>query len=204
MPGLTKARILERIQNVLIDSNAQLLNATFIGKSADLPCRCTVVFRGGSRRHYDLYFWTIAHGGRSRRRDEYRIQIKLKIDRRLRVDAGTTVLLGYYHETLDRSGRARGNTPPDGMEVFVAWDALYHLRLGASSSCQVPFSVMYDAYLNGKACVRRSLASGDDELVYGLRPEYLSSYLRAASGGHAAVVLHELSPAYLTRAPFGN
>jgi hypothetical protein len=201
LPGLTKSRILKRIENVVAKSDVQLVSAAFVGEATDLPCRCTMVFPGGSRRVYNLYFWTVGHGGRSRRKGEYRIQTKLKTNRRLRVETGTTILLGYYNESLDRSGRAEGNTPPDGMEVYVAWDAAQHLRLGASSSCQVPFSLMYEAYLNGKACRKRRVASGDDEIIYGLRPEYLTSYLRAASGGHTTVALHELSPAYLSRAP---
>jgi hypothetical protein len=201
LPGLTKTRILKRIEDVLGNSDAELVSAAFVGEGTDLPCRCTILFRGGSRREYNLYFWTVGHGGRSRSREEYRIQTKLKTDRRLRVDAGTTILLGYYHESLDRTGRAQGNSPPKGMEVFVAWDAVHHLHLGTSSSCQVPFRIMYDAYLKGKACVKRSLASGDDETICALRPEYLTSYLRAASGGHARVALHDLSPAYVIHAP---
>ena len=197
MPGLRKAWILQRIRDVLERSQVQLVRESLVGRTGDLPWQCGVEFTDGSWREYNLYFWTVGHGGKSRSVDEYRIQIKLSVDRHLRIDKGTTILLGYYHEAVDRSGRAVGSRPPDGMEVFVAWDALRHLRLGESSSCQVPFSLMYQAYLRGKAIGARSLAANEKEMILAFRPEYLSSYLRLSAGGHNRVDVSALCPAYI-------
>ena len=169
-----------------------------MGTGADLPWWCHLQFGDGSQREYGVYFWTVSHGGKTRSVDEYRIQTKLKTDRQLRVGSGTIILLGYYHASVDRSGRAVGNHPPDGMEVFVAWDALHHLRLGASSSCQVPFPLMYDAYLKGKACITRRLDPHAKESIFAFRPQYLASYLRMVSGGHDRVSVDALSAAYVT------
>lgn len=196
MPGLRKGFITKLIIDVLERSQVRVLRMRPVNSASDLPWQCIVEFRNAFRREYNIYFWTVSHGGKSRSVDEYRIQTKLKVDRQLRVDRGTTILLGYYHESLDLSGRAVGNRPPDDMEVFVAWNALQHLRLGASSSCQVPFPLMYQAFLRGKACYLRRLADENRETILAFRPEYLSSYLEMASGGHNRVIIGALSPGY--------
>jgi len=152
-----------------------------------LPVRLIVTDERGLTRTYLVYVWTIGHGGKSRTQDEYRIQAKLPVGRDLTVGGGTTLLLGYYHEEADRAGRELGNTPNDGMEIFVAWDASKHLRVGTSSSCQVPFGLMDDARLVGSAWLDRRIAHGERETVIALRPEMLAKYLSLASGGHTFV-----------------
>ncbi len=82
------------------------------------------------------------------------------------------------------------------MELFVAWDPLQRLRFGESPSCQVRYSLMYEAFLKGKAHSWRQLSADTRELVLAFRPEYLSSYLRAASGGHSLTVIEDLAPAF--------
>lgn len=118
--------------------------------------------------------------------------MKLKTERQLRVDQGTTILLGYYNRSLDVVGPNLGVDPPEGMEIFVAWDALQHLHIGASSSCQVPFSLMYDAYTRGKALMERRLSEENTEQVIAFQPKYLGSYLAHASGGHRFVSIDKL------------
>ena len=196
MPGLRKTEISKRILEILERSVARVIESSFADAADYLPWYLTIELSNRKIRDYSLYFWTVSHGGKSRSVDEYRIQTKLKADKELRVQDGTTLLLGYYHERVDASGRAVGNVPPEGMEVLVAWNALEHLRLGSSSSCQVSFEVMYDAYLTGKACTTRVLPENSRETVFAFRPEYLSSYLDAASGGHQRVQLASLRPAF--------
>lgn len=123
---------------------------------------------------------------------EYRIQTKLGTQRRLSFDHGTTILLGYYLESADKVGKEVGNVPPDGMEVFVAWDPAAHLRLGSSSSCQVPFDLLRKGFDWGVAANSRRLSDGSEETIVTLRPEFLGDYLQAASGGHHKVDTAEL------------
>ena len=184
MAGLRKYHIAARISRVLSDAGCWVRDATFVGAAGDLPWRCTVSFPDGASRQYSLYFWTISHGGRTRAHNEYRIQAKLKQSRSLDSMGGTTLLMGYYSAGHDRIGRDEGNLPFADMEVFVAWDPLQHLRVGASSSCQVAFEVLERAFLNGFACAERRNSGGDRELVVGVRSELLCQYLRAAAGGH--------------------
>jgi hypothetical protein len=136
-----------------------------------------------------MYFWTVSHGGRARPLKEYRIQVKLKDRRSLDFGNGTTLLLGYYTRGNDHVGRDLGNDPPADMEVFVAWDPIQHLALGASSSCQVPYDLMFKAYLEGLSESERRCADGSLEEVFAFRPELLPRYLREAAGGHNRVTL---------------
>ena len=132
--------------------------------------------------------WTIGHGGRSRSPNEYRIQTKLDDSPEFIFgESATTVLLGYYHASLDVSGKAIGNSPSSDMEIVVAWNPLMHLRLGASSSCQVPFELLDRSRLLGVAEGQRELANGELENVIAMRPEYFAQYLAVASGGHQFV-----------------
>jgi len=184
MPGVKKSAIARRISEALSAGGCEVLVEGLVGPKGDLPWQCEAVFPDGSRRTFRLYFWTISHGGRTRSQDEYRIQAKLKTARRLEFGLGTTLLLGYYLESEDRVGRAEGNSPTKGMEVFVAWDPLQHLRVGASSSCQVRFDLLHQAYLHGIAMADRRIADGVLEQVVAVRPEHLWRYLRSAAGGH--------------------
>ncbi len=146
----------------------------------------------GARRRYRFYVWTVGHGGLARPKNEYRIQTKLKVEASLQFGSGTTVLIGYYRRDVDIAGIKAGNEPPRDMEVFVAWDPVKHLRPGASSSCQVPFSTMYEAYLVGLSASQRKLADGSAELVLSFRPEYLAPYLLLAAHGHESVTRENL------------
>jgi hypothetical protein len=95
-----------------------------------------------------------------------------------------TLLLGYYHADSDKSAFRSDQSIPAGMEVFVAWDAVAHLKVGLSSSCQVDFAVMYEAYLKGVASATRELASGRTETIVAFRPERLPAYLDEVYVGH--------------------
>jgi hypothetical protein len=192
MPGLRKRVIADRINEVLGLSNVAVERSSFEGLSGDLPWACSLLFAGMLKRDYDMYFWTIGHGGRNRAQEEYRIQAKLKHPTEFRFGNGTTVLIGYYNESTDSSGRREGNRPPGGMEVFATWDAVQHGRPGESSSCQVPFGLLYRAHLTGKAEHLRMLSNGVNERVIAFRPEFLASYLFNVCGGHGSIDLNNL------------
>lgn len=189
MPGLKKVEIANRIIRFLVQSNVRVHSAEFSGVNKDLPWRVLLEFTNHVVRKYEIYMWTISHGGRTRSKDEYRIQIMLKDGvHRLDFGFGTTLLLGYYDECSDYVGRSVGNLPAPGMEIIVAWDPIQHLHVGASSSCQVQFDILEEAYRKGVAIRKRLLSQGESEQVIAMRPQYFASYLAEASGGHHLLV----------------
>ena len=184
MPGIRKQSIVARLEEAIRGCNT-VIHHSNLAPERRLPWTIDLEFPNNIRRQYRSYVWTIGHGGKSRSPNEYRIQTKLD-DSPVFIfgESATTILLGYYHASLDGSGKAVGNKPPSDMEIVVAWDPLLHFRLGASSSCQVPFELLDKSRLFGVAQARRELASGEVENVIAMRPEYFSQYLAVASGGH--------------------
>ena len=184
MPGIRKQHIVDRLEAVIRRGDA-LIHHSHLSPGHRLPWTIDLEFPNKIRRQYRSYVWTIGHGGKSRSPNEYRIQTKLGDSPEFTFgESATTILLGYYHASLDGTGKAIGNSPPSDMEIVVAWDPLLHFRLGASSSCQVPFELLDKSRLLGVAQVRRQLAGGDVENVIAMRPEYFTQYLAVASGGH--------------------
>jgi len=175
------------MQSDLAASSVSVLNCEFKGPGGDLPIEMALRYRGSITRVFQVFVWTIGHGGRTRSKTEYRIQTKLKQRRALRYGTGTPLLVGYYDASTDTVGKSLGNTPPDGMKVYAAWSALSHLQVGDSSSCQVPFDLLRIAYLSGVAVTERAVSDGDNELVFAFRPEFLGRYMYAAAGGHNQV-----------------
>jgi len=168
-----------------MSADAEVLSWAFDGPRGRLPLHCVFRFDREVPREFDLYFWTISQGGRLRPLSEYRIQAKLPDGAsNLRFGNGVTALLGYYVAGEDRSEASREVNVPPEMELFVAWDAAAHLKVGKSSSCQVAYSLMYEAYLQGRAQMNRTLASGSRETVVAFRPARLSEYLRTAVRSH--------------------
>jgi hypothetical protein len=192
MPGLPKRKIATLIQSWLETQGVDIKDSAFVGTAGDLPWACEIIFESRFTRKFSLYFWTIGHGGRTRSQTEYRVQTKLKKERKLHIGNGTSLLLGYYNESLDIVGKDLGNRPPQGMEVLVAWDPIYHLRVGESSSCQVSFDLLYRSYLSGVSGFVRQLADGNNEQVIGFRSEYLANYLRLSVLGHRRVQIEAL------------
>ncbi len=193
MTGIRKRTIAATLEAALEASGAHLVEAGLTGQArADLPWTCKADLAGRTRS-YRCYFWTITHGGNHRSRSEYRIQTMLSsTERRLAFGAGTTLLLGYYNSAVDDAGRALGHNPPAEMGLFVAWDATRHVALGYSSSCQVAYEQLFQAYVDGVCARSRSVSGGASETVIALRPEYLASYFLEACGGHDGVDVSQL------------
>lgn len=184
MPGVPKGVIVGRLSSMLERSGADL-RFSQLAEGRRLPWSIEVAFPDQRVRSFRVYVWTVGHGGRSRASSEYRIQTKLGGTPEFAFgDSATTVLLGYYDERVDVSGKAIGNTPPDGMEIVVAWDPILHLKLGVSSSCQVSLDLLERSHLVGATERTRSLAGGDVETVIAMRPEYFARYLATSTGGH--------------------
>lgn len=187
MPGLKKTQIAGRFREALVSRGVRIVDDEFAGPRGILPYRLRLEFPGGWRRRYAAYFWTVHQGGSTRSPEEYRIQLKLREDTRLRFDTGTTVLLGYYEADVDREVLKGRMAIEKGTQVFVAWDPLEHLQVGRSSSCQVPFGMLHEAHIYGLSQGTRRLEDGGTENVLALRPEYLAGYLAETSRGHRHV-----------------
>lgn len=182
MGGLRKQTIAKRLAAAIELSGATVSEGSFRGGRNTLPWRCTVRFPGGMERSFAMYFWTVTHGGRGRPEGEYRIQTTLKSGNSLEVSGATTLMLGYYEwgdgDRLDRN---------DFKGIVVAWNALNHLEVGRSSSCQVKFGAIKEAARVGVVVYERTLADGIQEKVVSVREDLFARYLVAASGGHGSV-----------------
>lgn len=192
MPGIRKTVIAERVLSLLNGQGCSALALGFLGFNNDLPWACGVTFADGRQRRYNIYFWTVSHGGKRRPEQEYRIQMKLKADRSLRFEPGTTLLIGYYHNAHDLAGSSTSPTLQPEIEVFVAWDPIHHLAVAGSSSCQVSYDLIQQGYIDGVAASNRRCHDGAVEMVIAFRPELLCRYLKEAAGGHNCVTAHAL------------
>src|SRR5438445_404714 len=93
----TKRALKAIIVELLADQGGAHLCASLQGESGGLPLELEFDVTQAQRRRYQVFIWTIGHGGRTRSLHEYRIQTKLKAGRRLEFRGGTPLLLGYYH-----------------------------------------------------------------------------------------------------------
>lgn len=187
MPGIRKTEIAARLAGVLRENAFRVVSSGMSGsRRSELPWMCTV--ESGARvRGFRCYFWTVTHGGNHRSSSEYRIQTMLSTDeRRLAFGAGTTLLLGYYRASLDAAAERLEHSVPGDMEVLVAWDPTLHIRLGYSSSCQVPWEQLLAAYVDGVSATTRAVTGGTEQVI-AMRLEYFPSYLLEAAGGHDEV-----------------
>lgn len=187
MSGLKKVELVERLCAYLTQQRCTIDKAELGGTAGELPCRLDVTFPRGSQRRYNLYCWTMGHGGRSRSALEYRIQVKLGKGRQLKFKDATSVLLGYYDVEQDHVGQEMGNRPASDMRIITAWDPVRHIEVGVSSSCQITFPVLQQAYLVGADSKVRRCADGELETALAFRPEYLARYLFLMSSGHETV-----------------
>jgi hypothetical protein len=192
MSGLKKAELLTRIRAYVEQQGCKIDRAELSGEGGGLPCLLDVTFPQGNTRRYNLYFWTMGHGGRSRSASEYRVQVKLGKGRQIKFKNATSVLLGYYDVDQDHAGRAIGNTPEPDMRILTAWDPVRHIEVGVSSSCQITFPVLQQAYLVGADKKERRCSDGVIETALAFRPEYLARYLYLMSSGHDTVTPEKL------------
>jgi putative restriction endonuclease len=181
MPRLDKRAIVDRLSAALAEGGIRVTEARFATHRAGLPWTCTLSFPTGFERSYRCYLWTVTHGGRTRSASEYRVQATLP-SVGLEFSAASTVLLGYY--SPDHAG---ANPPPASSELFVAWDPTLHIGVSYSASLQVPSEVLIEAHLSGAAAITRRLASGAEENIIVLRPEYVGRYFELVPGSHRRI-----------------
>ncbi len=106
-----------------------------------------------------IYIWNISHGGKSRSKEEFRIQMKgggLSIG-----DSYKTFLLGWFEEE----------------KVFAAWSAFKHRTFGSSPSVQVTKETLHKAAVDGIAFQTKK--RGDkQEIAVTFKPSYIMEYIR--------------------------
>lgn len=185
MAGLRKPELASRFSRCLTESGAVIRRVDWAeGRVGKLPWSCELDLVGVVHA-FRCYFWTVTHGGNHRSNSEYRIQTMVTSeDRRLGFGGSTTVLLGLYDPSLDEVGPLLGHRLEREASVIVAWDPVRHIKLGVSSSCQVQFDQIDEAYLKGTDIRRRPVRDGETETVVAMRPEYLASYFALALLGH--------------------
>lgn len=111
----------------------------------------------GESHAFRIYSWNLSHGGKTRSRDEYRIQVK--VDRFQQVSGQKTLVLGWS----------------DDLGVFAGFDVRKHSgRLGYSSSIQVSLETLRRATINGISAHDK----GNREVAVAFLPEFFADYVR--------------------------
>lgn len=111
------------------------------------------------------YLWTLTFGGRRTLPDEYRIQMTGVRSPLPLNHEGPTVLLGYE----------------PSQQVFAGFDVVRHSTFTPGSpSVQIDINVVRKAISDGLALDRK----GNQEVVCGIRPDHLLTYINSASEIH--------------------
>lgn len=158
MPTLNKAQLLQRVLNAIADVGWQI----YIENPRQHPLE-VLISKNEITQKLVIYIWNITHGGATRSRDEYRIQIT-GVSSPLKVSSDfKTLLLGWY----DQEG------------VFAAFDASKHIEFGFSPSIQVNIGKLREAKAHGLAIQEKEDAKGN-EIVVTFSPEYTMQYIDSA------------------------
>lgn len=147
-----KADLLARFEDAVRLSGWSLL---YLSKGAH-PARYRV-FRDGRGSVVRVFIWNITHGGKSRRSDEYRIQIT-GLDEIQPEAAARNLILGWW----------------DGVEVFAGWDIRQHTgSISSSPSMQVSEGALRQALLTGFS----PYVNQNGETAIALRPDFMGTYI---------------------------
>jgi hypothetical protein len=63
MPGLRKSRIAQRLLDVVRSAGLEIREADFAGTNDSLPFVLRAMLGLHGERTFNLYFWTVSHGG---------------------------------------------------------------------------------------------------------------------------------------------
>lgn len=154
MARLQKSAMLERICEALLKTgwSVELLSEPKV-HPAELRME-----RENQRFNVRVYVWNLTHGGKPRSKDELRIQVT-PVNRFDRMPGGQVLILGWNDE----------------LEAFAAFDLDHHTGvLGASASLQISKPTLQTAKQFGIA----ARAKGNNEIVVGLRPDFLGLYVQ--------------------------
>jgi len=157
MANLSKSQLLERVTQVVVESND---NIVYLNIKHPFTLS---IYNATEQRSLKVYIWNVSHGGNHRPRNEYRIQAK---GAGFFTEPNTHVLiLGWWEE---------GN-------VFVGFDFRKHSgNIGLSPSLQVKEETLRNAYIHGIAPYRKE----NGETAIAFRPEFLAYYAFNAEALH--------------------
>lgn len=107
-----------------------------------------------------LYIANISHGGKTRSKNEYRIQISGSPPLITKEDS-KTLLIGWFEE----------------LGVFVAFDVEHHKNFGKSPSIQVVKEKLQEGHDNGTAFQIKRTVKGDDVVII-FSPLFIINYIQ--------------------------
>ncbi len=163
MPALNPTILFSKFQDSLAAAGWQWLRT-----SAALRPRDYRIWRDGDRFDLKVYLWTLTPGGKSRPKDEWRIQ-PASVAAFERAPGVETIILGY----------------DPGRGVFAGFDARAHADpLGSSPSIQIKERALEEAVATGLALHIKSSA----ELVFAIRPDFLGLYIEHLDALHDATL----------------
>jgi putative restriction endonuclease len=121
------------------------------------------IYNESSAEMLKIYSWNLTHGGKKRKEDEYRIQVKVT---KFTQEADyKTLVLGWW----------------DDIEVFAGFDVRKHSgTLGYSSSIQVSKETLRKAIISGIATHDK----GNNEIAVAFRPDFFVDYVRNLEALH--------------------
>jgi len=164
---LQKNDLLGKVISAIRSANWQI---EMINSPSDHPLRVRI-FRENEHHELLIYIWNISHGGKTRSRDEFRIQIT-GVDSISLSTEYITLLLGYFSE--------------NEKECFVAFDPVKHSTFGFSPSIQVKKNTLDKAIVNGIAIQEKSRnEDGEiDEVAIAFEPELMIQYITDLSSNY--------------------
>lgn len=123
-----------------------------------------IMSRDGVNHVVKLYVWNLSHGGKSRSKDEYRIQIT-GIETFEPEQNGRSLLLGWSED----------------FDVFAGFDIQRRLgKLGASPSIQIRAKTLQAGFDSGASLQDKT----KDEFAVALKPQRLGRYVQHLSTAH--------------------
>ncbi len=161
MATLTKKQLFHKIVESIYECGWSVL---YISDVSLHPFRIRIYNQEESHA-LKIYIWNLSYGGAPRKRDEYRIQLKVR--GHLQHEIGwKTLILGWWN---------------DG-EVFSGFDFEKHKGTpGYSSSIQIKEETLRKAYLNGMSAYDK----GNNEIAIAFRTDFFVEYVRNLEQLHA-------------------
>jgi putative restriction endonuclease len=159
---LTPKQLNEKLIHVVYECGWQV---NYLSLKGEKPIRM-VIYSGDKYYSLIIYIRNVTHGGASRDSKEYRIQIHERNSLITEPDS-LTLILGWW----------------DDQELLVGWDVKKHTSPSYSSSLQVSYNALLQAYKNG---ISHYYKEKNNEMVITIKPEFFIHYIENIN------ILHEL------------
>ncbi|MCC6446147.1 MAG: HNH endonuclease [Armatimonadetes bacterium] len=168
MANLHKVTIRNKVIDAIHQCGWSVLILSELDKNPFFKLR---VYNNESRYNLKIYSWNLSYGGKSRSKDEYRIQVKINRDdpnlNRFIVEVGYKILIIGYS---------------DEYNVFAAFNFNKHLStLAYSASFQIKLDTLINASRNGIDTHNKD----NNELAIAFRPDFIIDYIENLQELHA-------------------